>query len=305
MIKLTKQNYEKAKNYILQNGRPLEKALYKYHFEDGALEDVLLQLSKYQNEDGGFGHCLESDARLEASNCLASSVAFQIITELKLCEKHPMVKKGINYFIKEYKKDFKGWLMLPSTVSEVPRAIWWDYDGNPENKYTVNPSAEICGYLSEYKELVPENILKEAANEAIDYLKEHFANLSMHDIFCYQRMAQCLPEKEKSMVIDILKKSLRNATDFNSSNWTGYAARPLSYVHAPSDELCSMFTAEELESNLDYLVNEQQKEGYWLPNWSWGRFDEEWEIAKKEWIGHITLQNLRILKAFNRIESLI
>lgn len=53
--------FEKARKYIYRQARPLDFARWQYHFENGTKENVLVALSMYQNNDGGFGHGLESD----------------------------------------------------------------------------------------------------------------------------------------------------------------------------------------------------------------------------------------------------
>lgn len=53
--------FEKARQFIYQNARPLELARWQVHFENGSREAVLQALQVYQNEDGGFGHGLEPD----------------------------------------------------------------------------------------------------------------------------------------------------------------------------------------------------------------------------------------------------
>jgi hypothetical protein len=41
----------------------------------------------------------------------------------------------------------------------------------------------------------------------------------------------------------------------------------------------------------------------WGITWSWGQFEEEWETAKEEWRGWLTLEYLRILRSFDHIEK--
>jgi hypothetical protein len=301
LLRLSKENYERAKDYIFRDGRELEKAMFNYYLEGGSKEAVVLALSKYQNEDGGFGHSLESDAMLEVSNCLATSVAFQIMSRIGLSSKDVMVKKGIQFLIKNYKKEFKGWLWFPPEINEVPRAMWWNFDLNEDNIYKPNPAVELTGYLVEYKELVPEELLEEAVCAAMKCLDENSGSLSMHDIFCYQRLAEFLPENERSRVLHILEQPIIREVELNKEKWTDYVARPLSFIHSPSDKLAKLFTEEQLNSNLDYIIESQNEEGYWTPNWNWGRFEEQWQKAKKEWAGKIALDNLMLLKAFGRI----
>jgi hypothetical protein len=298
---LTKQNFEKATTFIKENARPLEKALYNFYFENGSVEQVLLELSKYQNEDGGFGHALESDVRLAASNQLATSVAFQILSELNIGPDNHIVKRAIDYLARNYKAEFKGWLFLPPEVDAVPRAIWWNYDANENNNYNCNPSAEIAGYLARYRNLAPQNIVDEAVTAAIDYLKKNYDTLTMHDIFCYQRLAKELSPSEKTFILDLLRKILRKNTTFDNKKWCEYGASPLSYINSPAYELADIFTKEELDANFDYIIHRQQEDGSWLPNWNWCRFEEEWDVAKMEWMGVITLNNLKILNSFNQI----
>lgn len=80
---LSKEQQHNAKHFILQSARPLEQALYRYHFESGTKEDVLKQFETFQNSDGGFGHALEPDLRAPESSALATSVALNILRELE------------------------------------------------------------------------------------------------------------------------------------------------------------------------------------------------------------------------------
>jgi hypothetical protein len=303
MLKLSKENYDKAANYIMTEGRNLEKSLLNYYFKDGSMEEVLFELAKYQNDDGGFGHCIESDVRLEASNPFATSVAFQILSSMNIDLNTNLVKDGIKYLVHNYNPDFKGWIFFPPEVDEVPRAIWWNYDANQDNKYNCNPSAEIAGYIAKYSSLVPERIVSESLSAALEYLDSNWETLNMHDIFCYQRMTKGLSESKRELVIEKLKKCIPGVIEFNPDKWTGYVARPLSFIHSPSDNFASTAGDDIINVNLDYLINEQTPDGSWAPRWNWGRFHEEWKTAEKEWKGHITLENLSILKAFGRIED--
>lgn len=302
-MKLTRQNFEKAEVFIKEKARPLEKALFDYYFNSGSTEEVLQELAKYQNPDGGFGHALESDVRLEASNCFTTSVAFQVLNKLNADSKNNLVRDGIRYLVNNYHPEFKGWMLFPQEVDDVPRAIWWNYVGNEENKYNPNPSAEIAGYLAAHRELVPENLLNEAVEAAVEYINEYGDNIEMHEMFCYQRMAECLDEEKKKIVMSRLKGRIYNVVEFDPEKWSNYSARPLNFIHTPFDEIASEINSEKLEINLDYLIKEQQEDGRWAPRWNWCRFEEQWKEAEVEWAGCLTLENLSILKAFNRIEE--
>lgn len=147
--------------------------------------------------------------------------------------------------------------------------------------------------------MVPEKIFLEASKAAIEFLNNNIDNLSMHEIFCYQRMADVYMKND---IYEKLKLRMRNVIDFNSNNWNGYTPRPLSFISNPQEELANIISSEELNINLDYVIKEQLEEGAWPATWSWGRYEEEWKHAEAEWRGHITVNNLCILKNFNRIE---
>ena len=69
---------ERARAFINTQGRPLERALYSYHFDDGSAEAVLAELGHYRNDDGGFGHGIEPDLQTPDSSVLGTTVALQI-----------------------------------------------------------------------------------------------------------------------------------------------------------------------------------------------------------------------------------
>ena len=65
---LTRQAFEHAEAFILDNATTLHQARFRYHFKGEDNRAVLQALSDYQNVDGGFGHGLESDLRTQNSS---------------------------------------------------------------------------------------------------------------------------------------------------------------------------------------------------------------------------------------------
>ncbi len=303
MMKLSKERFKLAEKFIKEKARALERELFAYYFKGGSKQSVLSELAKYQNIDGGFGNSLESDSRLMQSSCFMTSVAFQIISGLKLSSDNEMVKGGIKYLVNNYNAQFKGWLPFPPEIDEVPRAIWWNYFDNKDNKYNPNPSAEIAGYLAAYSDLVPMSILSDAIYEALRYIDEHGDSLEMHEIFCYQRLAEFLSGDDKDRVMKILKQRISAVVELDSEKWSQYTAKPLSFVHNKHDGMVLGITEEHIDRNLDFIIEQQSEDGSWVPAWQWGRFEQQWESAKQEWQGCITLENLLLLKSFNRIEE--
>ena len=58
---LTSDSFKKARTFVMEQGRELERRLLSYYFNDGTPTSVLDELASYQNQDGGFGNGLEPD----------------------------------------------------------------------------------------------------------------------------------------------------------------------------------------------------------------------------------------------------
>ncbi|URM34596.1 MULTISPECIES: hypothetical protein [Bacillaceae] len=57
-MKITKERFENTSRWIKRNARPLESALWSYHFEDRNAEGAINCIEAFQNDDGGFGMAL-------------------------------------------------------------------------------------------------------------------------------------------------------------------------------------------------------------------------------------------------------
>ena len=62
MLVMSGPNFLRARDYLSDHGRPLEQALFRYHFEGGISEAVLAVLEQHQSADGGFAGMGEGDA---------------------------------------------------------------------------------------------------------------------------------------------------------------------------------------------------------------------------------------------------
>ena len=305
-MKLSKEAFERARDYMKNNAEKIELALFEYHFEGGSYEEVIKALREYENEDGGFGKGLEYDFTLSASSPMATTIAFQYLRKINASSDIDMIKEGIKYFIDTFDKDKNMWHALSKEANNYPHAPWWHYDestgGCAVEHCFANPSAEIIGYLNEYKDLVPKDFLTMVTDMAIEKLLERPDKLEMHEMLCYLRMSEKLPVEKKEAVIDKLRKSVRNSVELNSANWEGYGAKPSIIVDSTESPLIDLIK-EEVELSLDYEIGKQTSEGFWEPNWSWGQYEESWELAKEKWRGRLTVETLIKLKRFGRIEE--
>ena len=76
-MKLSKDAFSRAEDFIYSNARKLDARLFEYHFKEASKDELLEELRKYQNSDGGFGNAIEPDFRLAVSSAMATSVGLQ------------------------------------------------------------------------------------------------------------------------------------------------------------------------------------------------------------------------------------
>jgi hypothetical protein len=304
-MRLSTTNFEKARRFIKTQARALDRSLFEHHFEGASAGAVLTELARYQNEDGGFGRSLEPDFRLEASSPLATSVAFQMLRELAAPADHPLARNGIAYFLKTFDGVRGGWQAAPQAVNAVPHAPWWTFDeaeGKVSPETPANPSAEIAGYLYAYAELVPPDFLAAVTGRVINHLEANHGAMAMFDLHCYRRMADELPQPQQDQVLALLRPAIANLVERDPAAWAGYVAQPLEFVKSPDSPYYSSLR-EATEANLDYAIQTQAEDGSWPPKWSWGdSYPDIWPTARQEWAGVLTVETLRILEAFDRID---
>lgn len=301
--KLSKVRLERAGQFLCTEARALERAWYQYEFENGSDEAVWKELLAFQNEDGGFGQGLEPDLRCKASSALATTVALQHASLLPPSEwKETMIKDCFRYFAQTYQADKWGWEIIPQEADQEPRANWWNYSEHSE--HWGNPNAEILAYLLSYGHNANDE-LRSLSSKLLDYaliyLQETCTRHEMHELFCFLRLYDELPAHAQKAVAEPMKQFVMQSVVSNPEDRNGYCAVPLQVAASPTTRFYSLF-AEAIPHDLDQLIDEQSEQGTWGPNWAWGRYEEQWRAAKQEWTGIITLQNLRILKAYGRIE---
>lgn len=280
--------------------RPLERALYAYHFSGGSAADVLAALTGFQNADGGFGHGLEADIRLPASSVIATSVAFQKLRDMGAPADHPLVVKGCRYLRDQYKPAAANWDIIPANVDDAPHAPWWVYGGGLSES-RLNPHAEIAGYLHEYAEHFPADMREQVTKSILAHVESSGID-DMHDLFCVIRLyeTKALPDSIKARLLPLLKTAVEKLVARDPASWAEYGLPPLGVVSSLDSPFAPLFT-DELDANLDYVIEELGDSNHWSPSWTWGEPSAAWEEAKREWSGVITLNNLVTLKTFGRL----
>lgn len=304
MRKLSKPTLEAAIQWLLNSGRELEQSLVKRSFLDGKVQEVINALAKYQNEDGGFGHGLEADIQMPVSSPISTTVAMQHLIQIDhLPEADEMITKAIRYFENTYDDKRNGWYAVPETVNQYPHAFWWTVheDGMTWiDNHWGNPSAEIIGYLIHYSSKLEILDVEKLVDHAIKHLISLDEFQSEHEIYCYLRFFRLLPNHLTEEIHSQLIKAIQSLVQTDETKWEEYVPSPLKFIPSPEAQTFGI-PIKDINKNLDYIIGKLESEGKLVPNWSWNEYLDDWEKAKQQWTGVLTLEALEILKRFGRI----
>ena len=305
---LDAHNFASARAYLLNEARPLDHALFRYHFEDGTAVAVWQELAAFQNGDGGFGHALEPDVRTPSSSALATGIALRTLAESGAPAEHPMAQDAVSYLKKTLDRQTLTWRVVPADANDYPHAPWWhDEDGSLSatfDAYQVIPRAELVAYLHAFSDLVPEPWLEDvtkAAVLAVDGLP--LGGGGGDDLVYALRLAgaEHLSSKNRQLLRRRLREVAPAAVTRDPARWASYSIPPLKLAPSPDSLVADLFP-EVIQENLDYVIDTQTAEGYWEPTWDWGGFyPETWPTARDEWRGELTLHNLLSLHAYGRL----
>lgn len=305
MKKLSLTALNQINNYMNNNARPLEQALFNYYFNNLKSDIVLNELEIFQNTDGGFGKGIEPDFKLMKSSSMATSIGLRHLSRMDDTNRaQKMIAKAISYLEDNFDYNRKGWFSVPKEVNSYPHAPWWEYkDGinmTVIDYFWGNPTAELIGYFYKYKKYVNKLDVFSLIEYAIDNLNKKVEFNSEHEIFCYIHLYNRLEEKYSIRLQHVLQLAISKLINVNESEWTNYVPTPLKFIEMESKNFFEI-EKELIDKNLDYIISNLEERGKILPTWSWGSYLEDWEIAKNEWTGILTLESLVSLKKFNRI----
>jgi hypothetical protein len=303
-MKISKGNCELAGQFIDENARPLDRALFQYHFRNGAPEVVLAELAHYQNPDGGFGHGLEADFRLVASSPMATSVGLQYAVAVNTPAEHPIIVGAIRYLMSTYNSSEGYWPATYLDVNTEPHAPWWHVDElhTPSDDDWPNPSAELAGYIYRYAQLVPADFLAMINKRVAQSVVQGggiIAPVKYYNILCWQRALPYFPSDIQEQITSHLRTTVRQWSlepeDTMEMN--------ICWLTPTPDSIIAQERPDKVNELLDREITRQFADGGWWPTWEWGQYPESWAIARQEWAGKITLEVLLTLQAHDRVAS--
>lgn len=295
---------EKAKKFVYRNARPLELARWKYHFENGSVDEVLNYLSMYQNEDGGFAYALEPDNWNTNSTPIAVWFATQRLWEIGFTDTaHPMVQGILKYL--DSGKDFAEgkWFNTVASNNDYPHAVWWACDndiGVPDD----NPTVSLAGFVLRFSD--KNSSLYQKAKKILTEAVERFMNHptdEIHTVRCFLDLL-CYCEKIdnfdvfdlnafKSKVYETIEKVVCKET----GKWyTEYVCKP-SFFFEKNHKIFNMIDRELLEKEAYMMMEEQLEDGSYPITWQWWTDYKEFEISANWWKSSIIIDNMCYIKA--------
>lgn len=309
ILKLSREAYQAAASFVLEQARPLEQARLSYHLEGRAPEAVWQALQAFQNPDGGFAHGLDPNIQSSASSVLATRLALRIMRETSAPMSHPLLKATVHYLVACYDTETRRWPLLSSEALSAPRAPKWRRDANEMTRvfhhYTVTPRVELLGYLLDNAMLVPHAMMEELVPEVSAQIRSLPDALEAHDLLSYVCLAETrlLPHNIKEELLPKLRVILSRQVASTPQEWAQGRLQPIAVVSSPASPFAEEFS-ERVDLNLNVAMEQQASDGGWHPVDSWDDlYPNSWPQAQQDLAGQLTVERLILLHKFGRIEA--
>ncbi len=298
-MNLTKENFNKARDFILTNARMIERRLFHFHLGKVDPEGVFHALYAYRNSDGGFGHGMEPDTASPKSQPLFSIMALETLDDIGYLNSDLIQRDFIPYF--ESVLTDKGgipWMLRPT--SDYPCA---EHFKTVKEWAALSTTAPLLGILEKYNLEIPWMQKAEAfVWQEIERIKEKhvFCHLCVPRRLMFLQYTKSRTKADKA-IIDLKQWILADGVlckDKSDEGW-GLYGKPHSLYYAPSPVslLHPIFSKDTIDSDLNELISRQNKDGRWD---TWYGLSEGMKLERA---GIQTMWTLRTLDYYGRIEK--
>jgi len=306
MSYIDQQRLSRAEGCLWLSARVLERRRFEHLFRGGPAAPVVDALRAYQTPDGGFAHGIEPDYRGPVSQPLNVDFALRILAELPQPDAG-LLRDSVRYLKSITVGDGGVPNMLPS-VRAYPRAPWWQpVSDTPPG--SLLPTAGFAGLLYAFKVDDPwltgasafcwqqlARLLERAAqaSERIDRLTV------MYEARALMTFLDNTPDRKRAETATAeLGRALMAAKLIQlEPDASTEVAQPLEFATTPDSLATRWFEPKVFEAHLDTWVHAQQEHGGW--NVPWMMFTP---AAEHEWRGIMTLERLKVLRAWGRLQS--
>jgi hypothetical protein len=277
-----------AEQFVLANARLLDRHRLTVLLHGGAVSPVLAALHAYRNPDGGFGHALEPDVRGPESEPASTLHALEVLAEVGALD-DPMVAGAAAWIGTIADADGGVPLVMPSAALS-PHAPWMvPAAGGSQLTFALAAVLWEAGADDPWLERATEWCWATLARP--DDLHAYLVKFSL-------AFLDAVPDEPRAAAAI---ESLRCRIDADGTMPVAGGTEderltPLGLSPRPGARSRALFTAPQIDADLDRLERGQQDDGGWTFDWlGWS------EGQSVEWRGIVTLLALATLKAHGRI----
>lgn len=300
---LSKEQFRKMNEWMQSYARPYDIAKWNYLFNGGRKEEIVKEMLKYQNPDGGFGKGFESDILYPNSNAISTAEAIFQAYEYDLDCNSEWFQNILLYFETTVQDIPKYWEDFPKEALNFPHAPWWNLE--PNTIFNPNPCGVVASALIRYGTEAQKKLGFKIVNDCFNLLKSSDF-CGDHDSLNILILVEQLLTINSSLVTDeivsAMKRRITENTCFDKNKWNEYYFQPLGFISSPNSIWYDTVKIG-IEENIDFWLDSINNEGVWEPNFSWGIDSDVSRQVTQNWKGYIAVNRARILKNFVRIEE--
>jgi hypothetical protein len=289
----------RAEHFVWLTARVLEQRRFAYHFLGGDADAVETALSAYRNEDDGYGHALEPDLRGPVSQPLHTGHALRVLDSIGRCGGQ-RVERMCRYLTSVSTQDGALPTIHPSQRGYPAAPFLPIVDDPPSELLATGP---VVGLL--HRNEVWHAWLFRATDfcwQAVESLdKSHpyeiEAAVAFLDSAPDRPRAEAAADRLGRLVREHRLAALDPARPDAFPVAPGYAPGehhfPYDYAKTPGSLARAWFTDAEMTGSLEFLLNQQQKDG-------------GWPVRRRQWAPStalearpiVTIEALRTLRAY-------
>ena len=321
MEMLSREAVDRARAFVGEHGRPLERARFAQVVDGGPLEPVVEELTAFRADGGGFGGALEPDARTPEASVLAALTALDILRMHGAPGDHPLVAEICGWLADHAEADPLGrvvWPFLPPAAQSSPHAPWWDQAEAGQLAETfagflANPGLALTAHLFRHAAAAPAEAARAGVDQALlDALSEQALLLAVtgfpaeevnaHDAAAHLVGEMAVPSGVRESWRTYLESVLPQRIMQREEEFAAYGIHPLWIAPTPDHPLAEL-VRPQIDLAADQVIASQRPDGSWEPFWDWGGwFPDDWAVARREWQGSLVVRNLAALRAWGRVE---
>ncbi|CAN5863346.1 hypothetical protein BH11PSE1_BH11PSE1_16110 [soil metagenome] len=281
---------DRARDFLLRNGRLLERRLFEHHFEGGSAEPVVRALAAYQGRDGGFGSALEPDKRDPHSQPVDVQIAFEILDAVDAFD--PLMAGRACDWLASIATVEGGLPFALPSVNAAPHAVWWAVEGETPPA-DINPTAAIVGLLRKHRIDHPWVAKGEAYCWSVVAGSQ---TEKFHDLMPMIGFLEHAADRARAeMALAGLAARIPGLVEMDVDA-VGYVKKPLDWAPSPESFCHRLFSAEVLGHHLAALEARQAHDGGWPISW-----ETVGPGPQLEYRGVMTVAALRTLQAYGAL----